>query len=520
MIFRYIIEASMLSSFALLIVFQTPTADIDIDITQRKPISPYVYGVNNVDWEKMGKGFTLARQGGNRMTAYNWETNASNAGADWHHQNDSHLGESNEPGWTTRTFLEAAQKNNAAALATIPTAGYVSADKKGDGDVNKTPDYINVRFHKSLAKKNKPFEYPPNTKDKLVYQDEYAAWLEKIKSPKTPLWFSLDNEPDLWGHTHVRIWLKNPTYAQIIANNIDFASALKAVAPKALIFGPANYGWMGFRTFQGAPDANGRDFLDVYLAAMRDAESKAGKRLLDVLDIHWYPEAQGDGLRICAVDAKSDKPGTQAARIQAPRSLWDPTYVEDSWITKSVLQGKPIALLPGVMKQIQTQYPGTKLAITEYNYGGGSHISGAIAQADVLGIFGRYGVFASANWGLSANDKAAMAGFRAFSNYDGKGSRFADQGLAVRGESAAQDSVYAAIDSKDPKRLTIVAINKTKSVRAFSVGIKGFFSQDVKSYLITAETVDNPVSVPVQVSQGRLVFSLPPESVATLENRS
>ncbi len=508
----------MLSALLFTLSFQS--TEITIDATKRTPISPYIYGVNFPDWEQMGKGFTIVRQGGNRMTAYNWETNASNAGSDWHHQNDGHLGESNEPGWTARTFMDAAQKNGAAVILTVPTAGYVSADKNGDGDVNKTPDYLNKRFHKSYAKKKGRLVFPPDTTDKAVYQDEFVAWLEKVKSPRTPLWYSLDNEPDLWGHTHERIWPKNPTYAQIIANNIEFASGIKSVAPKALIFGPANYGWMGFRTFQGAPDANGRDFLDVYLAAMQAAEKKEGKRLVDVLDIHWYPEAQGGGIRICFGDGRNDKPETATARIQAPRSLWDPTYVEDSWITRDYLKGKPIALLPGVLGQIKKNYPGTKLAITEYNYGGPNHISGAIAQADALGIFGRYGVFAATNWGLNARNRAELAGFRVFTDFDRKGSRFGDLGLRVSGERAPANSVYAALDTKNRNRMTVVLINKTKVSQAFSLNLTGFTPREAKGFVVTAGTIENPTPARVATQLGKVTVTLPAESVATLELRS
>ncbi len=41
---------------------------------------------------------------------------------------------------------------------------------------------------------------------------------------------------------------------------------------------------------------------------------------------------------------------------------------------------------------VAKDYPGTKLAITEYNWGGQEHINGAVAQADILGIFGREGL--------------------------------------------------------------------------------------------------------------------------------
>jgi hypothetical protein len=486
-------------------------ATFTINAAQHTPISPYIYGVNHPDWDGLGPGITIARLGGNRMTAYNWETNASNAGADYRHQNDGYLGSSDEPGWTCRTFLEAAQRHGAAVILTVPTAGYVSADKRGDGDVNQTPDYLNARFHRSLARKPAARVFPPDTKDRAVYQDEFVAWIWRLKSPETPLWFNLDNEPDLWAHTHARICPKQPTYAEIIANNVEYASAIKDAAPGAVVIGPANYGWQGFRRFQDASDAAGRDFLDVYLAAMRDAEKRAGKRLLDVLDIHWYPEAQGDGVRICF---GGDRPGTPAARIQAPRSLWDPTYTEKSWITDVIK--KPIALLPGIQDQIGRHYPGTKLAITEYNYGGGRVISGAIAQADVLGTFGRYRVYAACNWGISPRDTAQVAGFRAFVNFDGKGACFGDVGLAVSGETPEANACYAALDSRDPRRLTIVAINKKDAPTDVRLVVQGFRASSAKAWTIAGGPPFAGAPSEVRVSGDAMTLTAPALSVTTI----
>src|SRR5471030_2378624 len=246
-----------------------------VDVRDTKPISPYIYGANFVDWQKLPVPVTVNRLGGNRLTAYNWETNASNAGSDWHHQNDNNMGDSNEPGWAIRNFLEPTQAHGALTLITIPTAGHVAADKKGDGDVNQTPDYINVRFLKSYS--HKPggnYTYPPDVNDKAVYEDECVAWIEKIKKKSSPVWYMLDNEPDIWSGTHARIVPKPLTYAQIVANNIEYASAIKSVAPASLVFGWASYGWAVFRSFQGASDANGRDFTEFYLSSMKDAEAK------------------------------------------------------------------------------------------------------------------------------------------------------------------------------------------------------------------------------------------------------
>src|SRR6185436_4469955 len=120
------------------------------------------------------------------------------------------------------------------------------------------------------------------------------------------------------------------TYAEMVQRTIDYADAAKDVNPDALIFGPVNYGWQGMVRFQDAADANNRDFLEFYLAQMAAAESPNGHRLVDVLDVHWYPEAQGAGVRITE---ENTTPDVVAARKQAPRSLWDSTYTETSWIT-------------------------------------------------------------------------------------------------------------------------------------------------------------------------------------------
>ena len=145
---------------------------------------------------------------------------------------------------------------------------------------------------------------------------------------------------------------------------------------------------------------------------MAAAGTTAGRRLLDVLDVHWYPEARGacvgDPMDGCRITDNNNEAGVVAARMEAPRSLWDSSYRETSWI-QNVLGADAIRLLPRLKGKIAAHYPGTKLAITEYNYGGGNHISGAIAQADVLGIFGREGLFAATLWPLESNNDSSTA---------------------------------------------------------------------------------------------------------------
>ena len=107
----------------------------EIDGAKKQPISPYIYGTNQPDWQGHGKYLTLTRWGGNRITAYNWETNASNAGSDWQHQNDGFLSTSDVPGEPVRKLVADAHAAGASVIVTVPMAGYVAADKAGGGDV-------------------------------------------------------------------------------------------------------------------------------------------------------------------------------------------------------------------------------------------------------------------------------------------------------------------------------------------------------------------------------------------------
>ena len=63
------------------------------------------------------------------------------------------------------------------------------------------------------------------------------------------------------------------------------------------------------------------------------------------------------------------------ARLAAPRSLWDASYTETSWITQFSTEG-PIALLPLLSKHVAAHYPGTGVVLGEYYHGAGAHVSG------------------------------------------------------------------------------------------------------------------------------------------------
>src|SRR5258706_12488565 len=174
---------------------------------------------------------------------------------------------------------------------------------------------------------------------------------------------------------------------------------------------------------------------------MKAASDTYGRPLIDVYDSHWYSEATDGTTRVVNLTSASLTDAQVQAIVQSPRSLWDPTYTENSWITNAVL-GEPIQILPRLQSKINAEFPGTEISITEYENGGGNHIAGTVAQAANLGIFGSQGVYAATLWPLG-NCPHILAGFRAFRGFDGASADFGDTSLQAT-SSRGQNGVVCA----------------------------------------------------------------------------
>ncbi len=464
--------AVMVMATALTAPFSAASAEdaykmnINIDLAgEKKEISPYIFGINQYGIDVNKITATAYRQGGNRMTAYNWENNASNAGSDWKHSSDNNLSNSDEPADCVKVLSEVAAKNNVPyKMTTLQMAGYASADK--DGTVTEEEAAPSDRWNEVLFTKNAPFDETPDLTDGKVYMDEYVNYIINMlgdsTSPTGIQGYSLDNEPALWHHTHSRIHPNNVTIQELADKSIELATSVKKLDPKAEIFGPALFGYSAYSNLADDDSSdewenikkenNYHWYLDCYLDQMNKASEAAGVRLLDVLDIHYYTEMKGD----CRVNQCNDSSHVACAeaRMQSVRTLYEEGFIEDSWIGQWFQQDLPI--LPNVQKSIDTYYPGTKLAITEYDFGG-DNVSGTIAQAEALGCFADAEVYLATKWGCN-NYQAS--GINLYTNYDGKGGSFGDMLVPTKTDDVALASAYASIKGDDQGTVTAMITNK------------------------------------------------------------
>jgi len=459
----------------------------------RHPISPYVYGMNFTD-EPLAAELRLPvrRWGGNATTRYNWQTDTSNHASDWYFENipnDNANPAALPNGSSTDQFVDQDDRTGTATLLTMPLIGWTphgrayacgfSIAKYGaqqSADPYR-PDCGNgVRSSGADVTGNDPHD----TSDPIT-PTFVQAWIAHLigrygtaATGGVPF-YDLDNEPMLWSDTHRDVHPLPLGYDELRDRTIAYAAAIKAADPSARTLGPAEWGWTNYfwSALDAAPGgawwnnpqdrlAHGNEELVAwYLDQLHAYEQQNGVRLLDYLDLHYYPQASGVSL------SGAGSPGTQALRLRSTRSLWDASYVDESWI------GEAVRLLPRMHDWVAQHYPGTKLAITEYNWGALDHISGALAQADVLGIFGREGVDLATLWDPPTAAEPGAFAFRMYRNYDGAGAAFGDVAVSATSADEATVALYAAQRSGDGA-VTLLAINKSVNPRTSTVSISGF----------------------------------------------
>ncbi|MDE5557596.1 MAG: glycoside hydrolase family 44 protein [Ruminococcus sp.] len=332
---------------------------------EKKEISPYIYGINQYGNINNYKNVTVnaVRQGGNRYTGYNWETNWSNAGEDWVNSSDTNIGDEKDgAGYAARKLSEeCAEYNVPYKFTTLQMAGYVSADK--DGTVTESEKAPSSRWNEVVFRKNGKLSLTPDLNDGKVYMDEYVNYLVKTLGDSTTSTgiqgYSLDNEPFLWNDTHPMLHSEEATANELIDKSIELATVVKEIDPNAEIFGGVLWGMLPCMNAGEGTDfvdsewqavkGNYNWYVDYYLERMAKAEKETGKRLLNVFDVHYYAQD-------CATDD---------AKLQAARSLYDEDYVENSWLQP--WGGKYFPFLTKLQESIEKYYPDTKLSVSEYN---------------------------------------------------------------------------------------------------------------------------------------------------------
>ncbi len=441
------------------------TITIDCQSPKRKPIDARIYGIGfsgagylTADTSQLGA--TINRWGGNPTSRYNWKLgNAWNTALDYYWRNVSIAdGTSN----AVETFFAKNQAAGRLNAVTIPMLGWVAKDESSytfpvtKFGKQQSTDPQNADIGNGRATDGKKLAPPdPKTTSVATTADDVGQWVGSSLKGRTNMYF-LDNEVELWNDTHRDVHPQATTYDEVLDLGIRYATAIKKADPQAIVAGPASWGWPAYfysaadaeAGFGSAPDRKAHGdvpLLAWYLRKMKEQETRTGQRLLDVLDIHFYPQQSNVyGGGVGGTDAVTNK-----LRLRSTRSLWDSSYSDESWI------GEPVTLLPRMKRLIDENYPGTGLSIGEWSFGGEGTMNGGLATAIALGKFASEGVTAAFYWTAPPANSPTFWAFRAFRNFDGQGGRFLDSSIEATSSSGAV-SAFASTDSADSSMVAVL----------------------------------------------------------------
>ncbi len=448
-----------------------PTLAVDVGAA-RNSISPDIYGIANYGLDaSFAKEIQVGniRWGGDGTTRYNWMVDSSNAGFDWYFMGGS--GATNPiPGASPDLMVKT--YSPADALITIPIFPYVNKSAAWScsfpvavyGAQQSVNPYVQVNggncgngIGTSGAQLTDTNIYVNHIDNSTALQQQWVHHLVSTfgTAPNGGVkFYQLDNEPGGWGNTHRDVLPKGSTYPMIVQYGQRYAAVVKQVDPSALVLGPSDFtlgGWIGNTAQQGGLYAG-----QYYLQQMAAYQTQHGQRLLDYFDEHYYFDTS-----------------TPAAQLASTRTLWDPTYNGGTWVEQYDFHG-PMQLIPRFKGWISTYYPGTKLSISEYSIDSGrKSIVDAIAEMDVLGIFGREQLDFADMWSPPAPTDPIAYSFRMFRNYNGTGGEFGDISVSAVSSDQGTLSIYAAQRSSD-SAVTVLVINKTTAAITGAVSLANF----------------------------------------------
>lgn len=510
-------------SGSVTVTLNAPTAGsgpaLTVDVAnQTHAINPYIYGWNA--YQLVGSAAKAAnigidRWGGDATSRYNYTLDVTSSAGDWYFENQSGLAGGTQSNSSFNAQVAADQGIGARTIGTLPVNGWVAKDATscsfptatfaGQAAVDSSRGCGNGVYPQgtqgctSASGCNVTGNDPTLTSTKIDVGAWAGNWVTFLvgkfgtAANGGVAVYDLDNEPSWWDAVHRDVHPLPFTYDEVTTNGIAVAKAVKAADPTAEVSGPViDFWWAYFYSKKDIESGwgsapcygqpwnnpidrqahNGTPLIEYYLQQFAAASQTGGTRLLDYVDVHAYFGYQGTtNLSFTTAGDTS----TQQARLNSTRVLWDPTFTDPNFQQpnyttdanySSSCSNVPLQapqVIPMMRNWVAKDYPGTKLAITEYNWGGLEHINGALAQADILGIFGREGLDIGTLWGPPDPTKSQTPGlmaFEVFRNYDGSNHMFGDMAISSVSADQGKLSVYGAVRTKD-NMVTLVVINKT-----------------------------------------------------------
>ncbi len=507
---------------------------ISVDVTQdRRPVSPYLYGKNDspgqpnsprseADWQRFrDAGLRMMRTlGGNNGTKYNWQKKLSSH-PDWYNnvyandwdyaqaQLQQHLPDVQSM-WSFQLIGQVADNTshnfNDWAYNQSQWWTGVGQNLAGGGTPNPSGDRALVAGNPALYLTASDATTSTAILDHWILPTSLGLDRNQFR------YWSMDNEPEIWEGTHDDVMPSQLSAEAFMQRYFAYAKAARARFPEIKLIGPVPANEWQWYNWPKPITADGRSYpwLEYFIKRVAEEQARTGIRLLDVLDIHYYPGA-------------SDP----ADIVQLHRTFFDETYVSPDANGVHTVNG-------GWDTSINNQYIFGRCAAWLDTYLGVGHgITFGLSEIDIpvqdaplasvwyastLGEFMKHGVELFTPWSWQPGMWEVL---HLYSRYNGD--------TAVRATSDHEQLVSAyATTHSDTGDLTVVLVNRaltgTTNVHvslAQVSGGDGFHAARQLANLpaietFTSHTNNAVVTGSAVVADGKFRLSLPPLSVTSV----
>jgi len=468
-----------------LAIAQTPVR-IDIDLSKgKKPVSPFIYGKNNVlpstylsgsnaDITKAREaGVRFVRQGGgNNSTKYNWRLKLSSH-PDWYnnvYSNDWDAAAKNlidkMPGvqgmWSFQLLGKAAAntKNNFPDWTYNQSQWWegVNQNLAGGGTINPDPK------GKALKEGNPDLYLMNWTADSTVgILDKWFGTKGLGYNKNQFKYWSMDNEPEIWSGTHDDVMKTQCTAEEFMQLYFKVAKATRAKYPDIKLLGPVPANEWQWYNWSGGSKINGVHYpwLEFFIKRIAEEEKASGIKLLDVLDIHFYPgesdATNSVNLHRVYFDRNYVYPGANGVRTTT--GGWDTS------ITKEYILGR----CSDWLNKYKGANHGIGLAVTETDIASSNANILAVWYASTMGEFMKNGVEIFSPWGWKVGMWETLHLFSRFNkgNY-----------VQATSQNETLISAYPTVN-ETADSMTVVVINRSQTEKkTVNLTLNGYLLQN------------------------------------------
>jgi hypothetical protein len=397
----------LLFVFFLVNTITAQTIYVSIDANAgRKTISPYIYGKNNsisddpgkptkaAEWKFMREaGLRFTREyGGNNGTKYNWRLKLSSH-PDWYNNVYSHNWD-----YAAKTLQDSMPS----------TQGMWGFQLIGKATSTATANFDDYKYNGSTwwsgVNQNLAGGGTPNAAGGSKAQTEgnpnlyLMNWNADSTTALLDHWFgsngsgydknklrywTMDNEPEIWFGTHDDIMPTQLSAEAFMQSYFAVAKKARLKYPDIKLAGPIPATeWQWYSWNDKKIEVNGKAYvwLEYFIKRVAEEQSASGLRLLDVIDIHSYPNENKDEdivqLHRIYFDTTYVYPGANGVKTTSP-SGWD-NSINKEFIFERCNRW---------LKQYMGANHGVNFAVSEYGFTNNNANVTATSYASVMGTF-------------------------------------------------------------------------------------------------------------------------------------